>query len=154
EGPNLDLADATVFCAVARFCDARGSVWALVREDDPESSALVQRAVARCPSGRLVVWPKEAAAPSPDGDGDRGAGRAALEPALEPSIALVEDPQTGVSGPIWVRGGIPVLSGDGSTYEIRNRVTLCRCGASRNKPFCDGSHVRVRFTADRRPAAG
>ena len=34
---------------------------------------------------------------------------------------------------------------DGSAYEIRNRVALCRCGASGNKPFCDGSHVSSGF---------
>jgi CDGSH-type Zn-finger protein len=34
---------------------------------------------------------------------------------------------------------------DGTQYEIRNRVTLCRCGASRNKPFCDGNHVLIVF---------
>ena len=44
-------------------------------------------------------------------------------------------------GPIWVRGGIPVASADGKTYEVRNRLTLCRCGRSANKPFCDGSHA-------------
>jgi len=41
-----------------------------------------------------------------------------------------------------VRGGIPVESSEGQVYEIRNRVTLCRCGKSYNKPFCDGSHVK------------
>jgi CDGSH-type Zn-finger protein len=45
-----------------------------------------------------------------------------------------------VSGPIWVRGGISVYSGQGMLYEVRNRVTLCRCGKSTNKPFCDSSH--------------
>ena len=30
---------------------------------------------------------------------------------------------------------------DGKNYEVRNRVTLCRCGRSNNKPFCDGSHA-------------
>jgi CDGSH-type Zn-finger protein len=29
---------------------------------------------------------------------------------------------------------------------VRNRVTLCRCGASQNKPFCDGAHADVKFT--------
>ncbi|UCF09264.1 MAG: CDGSH iron-sulfur domain-containing protein, partial [Thermoplasmata archaeon] len=44
-------------------------------------------------------------------------------------------------GPIWVRGRIPIESADGHIYEIRNRVTLCRCGWSSNKPFCDSSHL-------------
>ncbi|WP_243670921.1 CDGSH iron-sulfur domain-containing protein [Methanoculleus chikugoensis] len=34
-----------------------------------------------------------------------------------------------------------VESADGRTYTIRNRVTLCGCGRSRNKPFCDGIHI-------------
>jgi CDGSH-type Zn-finger protein len=45
-----------------------------------------------------------------------------------------------------VRGGIEVTSADGDAYEVRNRVTLCRCGASANKPFCDASHASVGFT--------
>src|SRR6266536_1245907 len=48
-------------------------------------------------------------------------------------------------GPLWVRGGVPVEAADGFEYEVRNRVTLCRCGYSKNKPFCDGSHVRTKF---------
>jgi hypothetical protein len=70
---------------------------------------------------------------------DKKTGKA-IEPELEKSIELIEDPAIGVSGPIWVRGGIPIESADGNTYEIRNRVTLCRCGKSSNKPFCDSSH--------------
>ena len=63
-----------------------------------------------------------------------------IEPSLEKSIGLIEDPAKGVDGPIWIRGGIPVYSSDGKLYEVRNRVTLCRCGKSTNKPFCDSSH--------------
>jgi CDGSH-type Zn-finger protein len=48
-------------------------------------------------------------------------------------------------GPLWVRGSVPVVSEDGTPYEVRPRQTLCRCGQSRNKPFCDGSHKRVGF---------
>jgi CDGSH-type Zn-finger protein len=33
----------------------------------------------------------------------------------------------------------------GHEYAVRNRVTLCRCGASDNKPLCDGSHLKCRF---------
>jgi len=48
-------------------------------------------------------------------------------------------------GPIWVKGGVPVESADASVFENRNRVTLCRCGGSKNKPFCDGTHLKDRF---------
>lgn len=64
-----------------------------------------------------------------------------IEPVFEPEIALVRDPKAGMFGPLWVRGGIPVVSADGFRYEVRNRVTLCRCGKSANKPFCGGSHT-------------
>ena len=42
----------------------------------------------------------------------------------------------------------PIEGADGEAYEARNRVTLCRCGASNNKPFCDGKHVEINFKAD------
>jgi CDGSH-type Zn-finger protein len=48
-------------------------------------------------------------------------------------------------GPIWLRGGLPVVSADGFAYQVHNRVTLCRCGQSKNKPFCDGAHAQVKF---------
>ena len=80
-----------------------------------------------CPAGRLVAWDRETGKP--------------IEPKFEPSLGLIEDTDKKVSGPIYVRGGIPVVSADGKTYEIRNRVTLCRCGRSDNKPFCNGSHA-------------
>ena len=57
----------------------------------------------------------------------------------------MEDPGIKVSGPIWVKGGIKIISSDNKTYEIRNRVTLCRCGQSKNKPFCDGTHAAIRY---------
>ncbi len=66
--------------------------------------------------------------------------------ALQPLIGTVEDPKLGVSGLLWVRGGPVIESSDGMTYDVRNRVTLCRCGASSNKPFCDGSHASIAFT--------
>ena len=51
---------------------------------------------------------------------------------------------------------MPKLQIDGEEYEVRNRVTLCRCGRSQNKPFCDGRHVTSRFRAgeDEAPTDG
>ncbi|HUL19625.1 MAG TPA: CDGSH iron-sulfur domain-containing protein [Steroidobacteraceae bacterium] len=132
QGPVLALSDAESLCAFARFCDPHGQVWAQVeRTDDPEVRATFLRQVNNCPSGRLVAW-------------DRGTGEP-IEEKLGISIGVVEDPPQGVSGPLWLRGGIPLIAADGFAYEVRNRVTLCRCGASKHKPFCDGSHAAVRF---------
>jgi CDGSH-type Zn-finger protein len=132
DGPTLILTDAQPLCAFARFCDVAGQVWNLVEQEGPEAAELTAREAGLCPSGRLVAWDRNAKTP--------------IEPEFEPSIGIVEDPEQGVAGPIWVRGGIPVVAADGETYEVRNRVTLCRCGASGNKPFCDASHASIGFT--------
>ena len=83
-------------------------------------------------AGRLVVWDKET--------------QKVFEPPFEPSISIIEDPGIRVSGPIWVKGGIRIESADGKSYTVRNRVTLCRCGQSSNKPFCDGTHASMGFS--------
>lgn len=133
-GTGLDLHDARRLCAEARFCDRADGLWNLVhRCDDPGVRELAIEEAQLCPSGRYVAC-------APDGG--------PLEPVLAPSIVLVEDPQLGVSGPIFVRGGIEIVDADGEPYEVRNRVTLCRCGASANKPFCDGSHIAAGFRED------
>ena len=68
-----------------------------------------------------------------------------VETALPVSIGVVEDPAQEVVGPIVAARRHPGRAADGFTYEVRNRVTLCRCGASKNKPFCDGSHASIKF---------
>ena len=93
------------------------------------------RQVNDCPSGRLVAWDK--------------ATRTPIEREWPVSIGLIEDPAEDCSGPIWLRGGITLIAADGFTYETRNRVTLCRCGQSQNKPFCDGTHAAIKFRSDR-----
>ena len=47
-------------------------------------------------------------------------------------------------GPLYVRGDIKIVNQDGSTRNL-TRAALCRCGHSKNKPFCDGSHWEVDF---------
>jgi CDGSH-type Zn-finger protein len=55
------------------------------------------------------------------------------------------------NGPLRVKGPVTVVDPDGTPYEItRKTFFLCRCGASRNKPLCDGSHARVSFQARER----
>ena len=56
-------------------------------------------------------------------------------------------------GPLVVRGPVLVTDAEGGEFRIRRKtVVLCRCGASRNKPFCDGSHAEIGFRAFERAA--
>jgi CDGSH-type Zn-finger protein len=127
DGPTLKLKDAEILCASARFCHRGGNIWPQIpQSDDLKLKQNAIRNAGDCPSGRLVIIDKET-------------GKT-IEPELEKSIGFIEDKGIGVDGPIWVRGGIPVCSAEGRAYEVRNRVTLCRCGKSTNKPFCDSSH--------------
>jgi CDGSH-type Zn-finger protein len=48
-------------------------------------------------------------------------------------------------GPLYLRGEVKLLNPDGSLLIEETRLALCRCGHSRNKPFCDNSHERVNF---------
>ncbi len=123
----MTLKDVEMLCASARFCHRGGDIWdEISKSDQLETKQNSIRNACDCPSGRLVVI-------------DKKTGQT-IEPTLEKSIGLIEDPSKEVSGPLWIRGGIPVFSSEGKTYEARNRVTLCRCGKSQNKPFCDSSH--------------
>lgn len=136
QGPKMSLMDVEDLCAFGRFCDPNGSVWQLVSETDRASAHEdFVRQTCNCPSGRLVAW-------------DNATGES-LEPRYEPSIGLIEDPVKHCSGPIWLRGGVQLVGADGFQYEVRNRMTLCRCGASKNKPFCDGSHAAIGFSDER-----
>jgi CDGSH-type Zn-finger protein len=131
-GPGLDLTWSPEFCAVARFCHRGEEAWGYAeRSDDPEARKTAVEEACNCPSGSLVAWDKTTGA--------------AIEPEFEASISVIENPEAGTSGPIWVKGGIPIESADGFEYETRNRVTLCRCGQSKNKPFCDGRHISIGF---------
>lgn len=128
DGPAMQLADAEVLCAFARFCDPNGRIWNQTEStDDPAVRANFIRQAGDCASGRLIAI-------------DKGTGKA-IEPKLPQAIGIVEDPARECSGPLWVRGGIPLVDADGKAYEIRNRMTLCRCGRSENKPFCNGAHA-------------
>lgn len=132
EGPGLTLTDNQKYCSFARFCDAGNRVWNEAEDSDiPEHREMTIREANHCISGRLSAWDNRTGEP--------------FEPELEPLLGLVEDPKLRVSAGLWVKGGIPVSRPDGFTYEIRNRVTLCRCGQSANKPFCNGAHASIRW---------
>ncbi len=51
------------------------------------------------------------------------------------------------NGPYLVEGPARVVGPDGQELEHKAVFALCRCGASSNKPFCDGTHARIGFQA-------
>lgn len=127
EGDGLTVTDDVTLCSSAGFCTNRSTnVWRMVAEaSDPEVRRRIAEMVSRCPSGRLQYsLPND---PEP------------VELELTPSVGVEPD------GPYRVMGRVRIVSDDGTEWEVRNRTTLCRCGASSNKPFCDGTHKRIRF---------
>lgn len=130
-GADLDLLDDHR-CAFARFCHRKdGTAWELIRQsDDAKLKEEAIKASSDCPAGRLVAMEKNGIA---------------IEPEYTPEIVVLQDPERGVSCGIFVKGGIPLESVDGSRYERRNRFVLCRCGESVNKPFCDATHVHIKY---------
>lgn len=126
EGDGITLFDDLSLCTHAGFCGDRfTTVWRMLEDsDDPDVRERIRHMTALCPSGRIAT---------------QTAGAQRDEPPYPPSIAIEQD------GPVWVRGGIHVVAADGTRYEARNRQTLCRCGGSRNKPFCDGTHRTIGF---------
>ncbi|MFN0029546.1 MAG: CDGSH iron-sulfur domain-containing protein [Acidimicrobiales bacterium] len=124
-GTGIEVRDDRSICVHAGFCGTRlTNVWKQVAETGESTvRAQVIAMVERCPSGALTY---------------RMEG-AEVEPLLPQAIAVTDD------GPLWVTGSIPITGSDGVALETRNRVTLCRCGASANKPLCDGNHKNVGF---------
>ena len=118
------LGDDKSLCWHAGFCvRAHTKAWDLASGGDGADGELLAEMVHSCPSGRLELIR----------DGE------VVEREYDRRIDVVDD------GPLWVRGGVPIETADGAALEVRNRVSLCRCGASRNKPFCDGAHVEANF---------
>jgi hypothetical protein len=75
------------------------------------------------------------------------------EPAAKDSAPLTArggavDVATRPNGPLKIVGPVELIAGTGHTIERGQEFFLCRCGQSKNKPYCDGSHKAAGFTAD------
>ncbi len=103
--------------------DPKAKPWIRAERGDAAQMAEV---ISRCPTGALTM---------------KNADGSAVEVVASKNTATLV-----ANGPIYLRGRIEQPAGnDGASAEF-TRVALCRCGASTNKPFCDGSHTKAGFT--------
>jgi CDGSH-type Zn-finger protein len=131
-GAEITIHDNRGLCAHAGACtDGLAAVWRMNQEPwiDPDGAALeaVIETIRRCPSGAL---------------GYTVEGTEVRDQDLPPAIGVTKD------GPYRVTGGIELVGQAWGEGASRSRYTLCRCGASKNKPFCDGSHWDAGFQAE------
>jgi len=126
-GKRITIYDNRAICAHAGYCsDGLKSVFRYGVEPwiEPDGAAVdeVIETIGKCPSGALSYAIE---------------GKEGVPPERPPKVTVTDN------GPYAVTGGIELVNvefGDGASRE---HYTLCRCGASANKPFCDGSHWRV-----------
>lgn len=132
---NITIHDNRSICAHSGICtDTLASVFKYGSEPwiDPAGATAhaIIDTVRRCPSGALSYSLEGVAG---------GAGLEGQAQTRQPSITVTKD------GPYAVVGGVQLLElsrGQGASAE---HYTLCRCGASKNKPLCDGTHASIGF---------
>lgn len=126
---RITIHDNRAICSHAGYCsDGLAAVFKYKSEPwiDPAGGAVgaIVETIRRCPSGALSYTL----------DGVEGPA----EPR-HPSITVTRD------GPYTVVGDVQLPGQAWGQGASRDRFTLCRCGASRNKPFCDGTHWSIEF---------
>lgn len=92
--------------------------------------AELDRVVRRCPSGAIQYHATQASD-----------SEAELLEKPEPVNTAISIP----NGPLYVRGNLSIVGSDPENPTPARRVALCRCGHSKNKPFCDNSHIAAGF---------
>ena len=132
EGREVTVLDNRGVCSHAGYCTAGlPAVWRSAAEPwiDPDGAdkAAVVEIIRKCPSGALAYL-------------EDGQLRTDFHEAAEIQVSR--------DGPYVVRGGVELKDCEFGEGASREHYVLCRCGASRNKPFCDGSHWYAGFHDD------
>ena len=84
----------------------------------------IKKQVEACPSGALSYVVK---------------GESKVEAHTETKVEVLQN------GPLLIYGTLQVANSDGITEKKNKTTAFCRCGASQNKPYCDGAHVKAEF---------
>lgn len=137
-GTNIVVRYDDYLCMESGFCANRATdVKHMVPHTaDTQVRAQVMAMIERCPSGAYTYSIEQ--------------GEADIEPDLPRQIAVTTETTADgpIAGPLWVTGNIPIERADAQPLETRNRVTLCRCGHSSEKPLCDGTHREMGIAED------
>lgn len=128
-GKQITIHDNRAICAHAGHCtDALTAVFKLHQEPwiDPDGAVVevIIDTIQKCPSGALSYTV------------------ASVEHRDQERVPMVTVTK---NGPYAITGAIELLGQNFAESASREHYTLCRCGASKNKPFCDGSHWAVGF---------
>ena len=128
-GARITIHDNRAICAHAGVCtDRLPGVFRLGKEPWIDAGGAgaeeIIALVRHCPSGALRI--------SLDG----------MRPEGEPGACAITCSK---NGPYCVTGDVALNAGDGIAPAVRDRYTLCRCGGSKSKPFCDGTHWAIGF---------
>ncbi len=133
QGKQINIHDNRGICAHAGRCtDGLASVFRLNQEPwiDPDGALRdkIIETIKQCPSGALSF--------SVDGQEN-------IDQAGELGIMVAKN------GPYVVTGGLELVGVKQGEGASRENFTLCRCGGSKNKPFCDGTHWQIKFQDDK-----
>jgi uncharacterized Fe-S cluster protein YjdI len=123
--PSFCMHSARCLMGLPQVFDVDARPWIAIEAAEKDEIAEV---VMQCPSGALHF--------------QRLDGGPQEEPPAETTVRAARN------GPLFQRGRIRITDNAGQVIREDTRVALCRCSASDNKPFCDGTHRRIGFTAD------
>ena len=125
--PSLCFHSLNCVAALPRVFDPERRPWI---DAAAASADAVEVAVGRYPSGALRFRRVDA----------RGGAAVSVEPVTVTEVTAK------AGGPLLLRGALRILDAHGNLLAETDRAALCRCGQSKNKPFCDGTHKEIGFT--------
>ena len=123
--PDLCLHSEKCIHNLPSVFDKDGRPW--INASGASTNDIIEQ-IKTCPSGALSTYLNSV-------------GKTEENQNPSPSVNLKCVP----NGPILLKGAIQITMPDGKEENIDKAIALCRCGASGNKPFCDGSHKKVVF---------
>lgn len=122
--PEVCIHSTICFKGLGEVFDPRKRPW--ITPEKSSTEKIVEQ-VKKCPSGALSYFMNQAHDSTPVS--------VQAETIVEPSP----------NGPLLVYGNVVIKNADGVLSKKNNVTAFCRCGASSNKPYCDGTHKKIDF---------